>query len=568
MMPDDMVLQDMFQSARAQVAPQSRPEPAQAPPEAEWPFYCLGYDRDRFFLYTKEGRQVIAMSAKDLSSHGQLLKLADVNWFESNFASKEGFNARWVANELIRACYRAGVYDPDRVRGRGVWLDAGRSVMHLGDLLLVDGAEAALTDIKSRFIYEQGRPLTVTLGEPLTDDEGKKFLAMCRAVSWEDPTRDGSFFAGWVVSALIGGALMWRPHMWLLSDFGQGKSWVFNNIVTPILGNLALMAQGNTTESGIRGALGLDARPVLFEEAETQTEVDAARIQLVLNLARQASTEGSPPILKGTKDGGYNRFIVRGSFFMSSINAGLTQGADESRFVTVALVEGNPDQFDALKIAHAEASVPNMAGRMLARLLAMIPTVRANTEALADAIARTGAGRRVGDTLGTILACQMALVDQSQLTPEAAAKIVASREWIRNAAAEAKATPEWQRALAHLMQCEGMRRTVNGRTDNLTISELVGACRPSFGGDDTIDRRDADAQLRRMGMRVMDNNLVIGNRSTVIAGLFRGTPWSGGWLATLARVPGAWRGKEVRFTPAHKDKALVIPLSSILEDEA
>jgi hypothetical protein len=209
--------------------------------------------------------------------------------------------------------------------------------------------------------------------------------------------------------------------------------------------------------------------------------------------------------------------------------------------------------------------VPNLAGRLLARAMAMVPTIRANADALADAIARTGAGRRVGDTLGTLLACQLALVDSRQLTPDEATKMVEGREWVRTAAAEARVAPEWERALAHLMQAEGMRRSTAGRSDVLTVSELLGAC---LGRIEDPGPYDADMALRRMGMRVMDGRLMIGNRSTAVANLFRNTPWNSGWSATLARVPGAQRGVQVRFTPGFKDKALSIPVAFLMGDDA
>jgi len=548
----------LFEAAKQQVAP-----PPPKPDADQWPFTCLGYDRERFYLYTAEGKQVLAMSAKDLTSHGILLKLAKLRWWEGAFPGRESFNARMAADEIIRACYRAGVFNPDIVRGRGVWMDDGRRVMHLGDHLLVEGVATKLTDHKSRWIYEQSRPLAVKLGDPLTDEEGKRFLAMCRAVSWADPNRDGSLFAGWIVSALIGGALSWRPHLWLLAEGGSGKTWVHDNIIAPSLGPLALILQGKTTEAGVRGELGNDARPVMFDEAETQSDKDRERIQQVIDLARQASSEHAGPIVKGTKEGGSRRFIIRSSFLFASINAGLTQAADESRFITLTLANGTPDQFAALKRAHLEAVVPNFAGRLLARALQLAPVIRTNADRLAEAIARTGAGRRAGDTLGTVLACQMALLSQAEITAEQAEQVVASRQWVREAAAEAKVAPEWERALLHLMQAEGMRRNVNGRTEAVTISELIGVCRDGQGDIGLID---ADQALRRLGMRVMDDNLMLGNRASGVAERFRNTPWGAGWLATLARVPGARRGIEARFTPAHKDKALALPLSAIFRD--
>lgn len=556
-MPDDFSA--LFEQAKAQL------QPAPLPAASDWPFQCLGHDRGRFYLYTVEGRQVLSLSARDLTNTGDLLKLAPLRWLEGAFPGKESFNARAAADAVMRACYQSGVFNPDAMRGRGVWLDAGRRVMHLGDRLLVDGVETKLTAHRSAFIYEQARPLHITLGEPLTDAEGRAFLAMCRAVAWAEPTRDGSLFAGWIVSALIGGALAWRPHLWLLAEGGSGKTWVHDNIVAPALGELALILQGKTTEAGIRGELGHDARPVLFDEAETQSDMDRVRMQQAIDLARQASSEHAAPIVKGTKEGGSRRYIIRASFLFASINAGLTQAADESRFHTLTLLGGDAEQFAALKAAHLEAMVPNLSGRLLARAMAMVPTIRANADALADAIARTGAGRRVGDTLGTLLACQMALIDTRQLTPEDAAKVVEGREWVRLAASEARVAPEWERALAHLMQGEAMRRTTGGRTDSLTVSELIGVC---IGRHEDPGPLEADAALRRMGMRVQDGRLLIGNRSDAVAQRFRGTPWNAGWAATLARVPGARRGIEVRFTPAFKDKAISLPIEFLMGDEA
>lgn len=566
-MPDDF--STLFESAKKQLQPQPRPTPAPAPDESEWPFYCLGYDRDRYFLYTREGKQVITMSAKDLSSHGQLLKLARLAWLEGAFPGREAFNAKQAADEIIRACYRQGVYDPDRVRGRGVWIDAGRSVLHLGDRLIVDGVPTHLIEMESRFIYEQARQIPVELGEPLTDDEGKRFLALCRAVAWEDPNRDGSFFAGFIASAIIGGALPWRPHVWILSEFGGGKTWVQDNILSPALGGLALILQGKTTEAGVRGELGNDARPVFFEEAETQSEPDRVRMQQVIDLARQASSENSPPIVKGTKEGGSRRYVVRGSFLFASINAGLTQAADESRFAALRLEGGNPDQFATLKVAHQEAMVPNLHGRLVARLLALIPTIRANCDAIAEAIARTGAGRRVGDTLGTLIACQMALVDQRKLTTEEAAAMVAAREWVRLAAAEAKVAPEWERALSHLMQGEGMRRTVGSRQESVSIAGLIAAVN---GHDESLTAWDADLALRRMWMRVVDHRehgrcLMVSAKSDAVTQRFRPTPWGAGWLATLARIPGAHRNVAARMDDGTQ-KCLAIPLASIAQENS
>jgi putative DNA primase/helicase len=359
--------------------------------------------------------------------------------------------------------------------------------------------------------------------------------------------------------------MAWRPHLWLISEAGGGKSWVLDNLVKPLLRSLALQVQSKTTEAGIRGELGSDARPLIFDEAETQNDADRGRMQQVLDLARQASSEDGGTIIKGTREGGSKQYRIRSCFAFASVNLGLTQAADESRTVPIAIGAGTPEQFARLKALHAETMKPGFPARLLARTLSLIPTIRANADAIADAIARTGSGRRAGDTLGTLLAGAFSLTSSRILTPAEADKLLTERAWIKEAAEAARPDPEWRRALARLMQHQHRYTSSNGRPETASVSELIGAMVGAFG-EDMIRPGDADTALRRLGMRVIGETLCLGYRSEGIAGVFRGSPWDAGWLATIARTPKAEKGKAVRFGPAYQDKALAIPLEAIMGD--
>src|SRR3546814_12688673 len=76
--------------------------------------------------------------------------------------------------------------------------------------------------------------------------------------------------AGWIAIAVICGALNWRPHVWLTGSSGSGKSWLLDNVIRPLIGAIAVYCQSNSTEAGIRQTLATDARPVLFDEAESE----------------------------------------------------------------------------------------------------------------------------------------------------------------------------------------------------------------------------------------------------------------------------------------------------------
>ena len=96
---------------------------------------------------------------------------------------------------------------------------------------------------------------------------------------------------GWLSIALIGGALDWRPHVFLFGPPNTGKT-TLHNLVAALLTPMVVAADGQSTEAGIRQRQGPDALPVVVDEFETDTE--ARRLQSVLRLARSASSAESP----------------------------------------------------------------------------------------------------------------------------------------------------------------------------------------------------------------------------------------------------------------------------------
>ena len=58
---------------------------------------------------------------------------AFLSFWETLYPSKSGINWAVAASDLFEQQASNGVYDPERVRGRGAWLDEGRVIFHLGD---------------------------------------------------------------------------------------------------------------------------------------------------------------------------------------------------------------------------------------------------------------------------------------------------------------------------------------------------------------------------------------------------------------------------------------------------
>ena len=541
-------------------------------------FLPMGHDRGRFYFYSRAGGQVRDFGARDLQTVGALVELAPLVHWEREYPGKTGPNVREAGAALVSACHQAGIYDGDRLRGRGAWLDGQNSVLHLGDRLLVNGHDADLDALGGYAIYERARRLTVEYDAvPLPSAAASRLMNLCMALPFEDPASMGRLLAGWCVIAPVCGAMPWRPHLWLTSEAGAGKSWVWDNILRPLLGPVAMRVQSKTTEAYLRQRLGSDALPVLFDEFESQNERDRERIQQVLDLARQASSEDGAEIGKGGQDGRARSYRIRSCFAFASINLGLTQAADESRTVVLTLrpssdPETRQKEFDKVKLLHAEVMQAGFGAALLARTLKLLPTIRANAETFAQAIART-AGRRTGDTVGVLLAGAWSLRSPKLATTADAAEFVAEQKWVRDAVGRAAAEPEWRRALSFLAQQTLRVVRSNGKAEDIPVGELLdclAGLRPPPKGY-TVAKPDAELALTRSGIRYEETSdgavVCIASGAEQIKRWFAASPWAGGWAATVARAPEVTKlEKAKRFGPL-VSKGLCVPLTVMLGTE-
>lgn len=535
------------------------PQQTAQPTERKEGIAPLGHDRGTYYYLSMATGQVEAIQASQ-HSRGMLTHLASEAhyWQRTRFINKNGVDWHAAADDLMVRCRSVGIFDPNRLRGRGAWLDNNRPVLHLGDRCIVDGAEAGLLVDDSRHVYEHSTRLEMDLGDPLTTVEANRLRELCVAAPWEAPNHMGQLLAGWCVIAPVCGAMPWRPHLWLSSEGGGGKTWVLDNIIKPAIGPIALEVQSKTTEAGIRQTLGCDARPVIFDEAETQNERDRDRVQHVLDLARQASSEGGAAIIKGSANGKAMQYHIRSCFAFSSINVGMSQAADESRTVVLTLAP-DPDlnkrneSFAKLKALHTATITPGFSGRLLARTLSLLPTIRLNAVIFAEAIARSGKPRRTGDTYGVLMAGAWSLRSRLVATPEEADRMVAETQWVKDAVVKADVDPEWDRALSVLVQ----HRT-RYRHEDVPIGELITWARSN--------NDEAHGALIRLGIKLDPggHNLLISNRSTACADIFARTAWSASWQSTISRAPGARKdAANVRFA-GKQAKVLSVPMSHLI----
>jgi putative DNA primase/helicase len=548
------------------------PEPDHIPPDestpipppsiggVELPFRILGHNQGTFFYLPRGSKQIVELSASE-HKHLQLLQLAPDAWWNQIFASKDGPDWKAAANMLVQQSYDAGVFTPKRLRGRGAWLDGENIVLHVGDRLFVNGVPVAMSEFESRFIYEQGQPLEHSDAIPLTMPEAARLAELCDLLPWRHSIH-GMLLTGWCVVAPICGVLAWRPHVWISGPSGSGKTWVVTNIIDPLVGKTALQVQSATTEAGIRQALRSDALPVVFDEAESEDKTGQGRMQRILELARQASSETGAGIIKGTAGGRAMEFSVRSCFVFASIGIAAVQRADTSRITPLELSKRNGESgakaFADLKALWAETvGKPGFADGLRARALANARTIRANSKTLARAVAAKLGDQRIGDQLGALLAGAFAVTTDQQFTDEQAARRVDNLDW-SPFLPDATDTDEVQ-ALNVLM--DSHIRVDDGRGSyTASVGELI-----SQSQADVVDtvKDAAKATLLRHGIKVEDGWLTVSNSHHSLRRVFADTPWAGKWKDQLARVKGAEGRPATRFGPA-KHRAVSIPLAECM----
>jgi len=538
------------------------------------PFRCLGYNNGHYFYLPDCTRQVVSIKG-DQHSRGNLLCVAPLTYWERNYMGQQGPAWTLAGDRLMRKCESVGVYDPAKQRGRGAWFDNQRSVLHLGNKLIVDGTATTINDFETRFIYEAAPQLEYTVAKPLQNIEAIKLRQISDMLFWERPIYS-AFFAGWCVIAPVCGGLRNRPHIWLTGGAGTGKTAIIDSILVPCLGEIKLHAQSTTSGPGIRQTLGNDALPVLFDEFEANEAHDHARVQGVLELARQAFSDTNGRILKGGQTGRAQSYNVRSCFAMSSITVNLAQHADRTRVMVLGLAMPKDTETQTKEqhwatvcgLMRATFTEDWCAG-LRARTISIIPQIRANAETFAVAIASRIGNRRAGDQVGHLLAGAYSLSSTKLISAEGAQKWVDAQDWTEQCAQSSES--DERRCLAEILHHrirtdQGKERAVVELIEDYHAGQPDGIAARTE--DQIIGAEAADKLLRRFGIRVVHDDALVyfSDSHPGLKRILDKTPWGNSIARILKRIPGAIGRASMRFI-GPPTKATGIPLKEILGEE-
>lgn len=526
-------------------------------------FRCLGYNDNYYYLYQFEKKQIKVMTNSEFTTAG-FLSLAPEEYWMMTYPAKTGFNKQTAANDLIRDCYRAGIYDPTKVRGRGAWLDDGRTVYHFGSHLRVNGVSTPVHQIKSQFVYPLAQSFKFSECAPMSDQDGAILLETAKMFRWNKPA-SAALLLGWCALAPLCGALRWRPHIWLTGGAGCGKSTILNEYIHHLMGGLDIFAQGNSTEAGIRQELHLDALPVVFDETEQNNDREESRMQNILSLIRQASTESGAVTLKGTASGESMKFLIRSMFCLSSIGVGIKHQADYERLTILSLRKKSDDadsagSWETLKARLITMKLdPSLPDRFFMRALTMLPTTTHNIEIFVRVASKRFNSVREGDQYGTLLAGCWSMLKDSIATESEAAALIDSFDWEEYR--ENAEMDDSSRALQTLMES---RIKIAGCPD-VSLHEIIrcAVSGTSPSGAEKLDKIMAEAILNRHGMKTKSGLILISNRSQAVADLFRHTTYATDWRNQILRCNGVKRHPVTERFSGTPSKCIEIPVESV-----
>lgn len=529
-------------------------------------FTVLGYDHDEYYFFSHAKQQVMCRKRGDLKGTGLLELANDQNWWELNFpGTKGGIDNDAAFSWILHVAHSRGVYDPTNVRGRGAWLDDGRVVYHLGDGLLVDGAEVGIAEISSCYVYPRSRRMPRPSPAPLSKEEGRKLHDVARKVRWARPG-SAVLMTGWTFLAPICGALKWRPHIWITGPAGSGKSTIQRDFCNALTRGFNRYAQGNSTEAGIRQALRSDALAVLVDEFESNNEREKQRTENVLSMIRQASSESQAETMKGTQHGEGMNFHIRSMFCLASINVNLEKQADRDRITKLSIRVPAKDDAETDHWVELEADLKaivddeELPARLISRALGMLPTIIAGVKVFTKVAARIFRSQRMGDQYGALMAGCWCMCNDTVPTEAEAEAMITRYSWD-----EHTEDSDHDDAVEALQTIMATKVKVGGNSPDFTMAELLREAH-SIRRLGKIEQAFAEDMLSRNGIKLEEaaGRILVGINNKTLKAMLKDTPYSTDIRGQLLRIKGAERFENTRSFGGVASRCIAIPLDMAL----
>lgn len=469
-----------------------------------------------------------------------------------------GWRPEQVRAALIRAAHEAGVIDvTDTLRGRGAHRgEGGELIWHLGDRVLVSprpGAAGKFTEHApgkiGSHVYPRGGALPGPVATPIPASHSPARAlrtGILGSWNWERGELDARLLVGWIGAAMVGGALDWRPTIWIAGAKGTGKTTA-SAVIKALIGERAMISTADASAAGIHQKLGQQTLPVLRDEAEA--EEDPRAMQNNIRLARNASS--GTAIVRGGANHQSSSFRVRSCFGFLSINTPPLLPQDRSRVTPLNLRElpsGQP-------LPRIDLSVlATWGAQMRRRLLDGWPRLPALIETFRAGLFAVGHTARAADQLGTLLAIGDLIEHDLEPSDRDGNPVQSLCEQLKPSTLTEIADDVGDEfaMLQHLLSSTiDPWRNGTGGTVAEWIRKAVVATQPALIDDSSAAPapHDAARTIERYGLKIHrhagQRYLFIITMHAGLSEIFAGTHWAGrsgavgGWTQAARRLPGA-----------------------------
>ncbi|EFO29127.1 hypothetical protein TRICHSKD4_4942 [Roseibium sp. TrichSKD4] len=508
------------------------------------PVYPLGFDGENYYYIDTKG-QVFCTGDKAMGVE-RLQKLFSRHedflcWAWPAFSKKKevvGFKAEEVRRDLFAAAHEKGGWQPNElVRGRGAWrTDDDRLVLHCGEYLWMDGRLRDTGEVGAYFYMRRpGGMVPWDQPVPHEDNPAMEIFRMLRTWNMERGNVDAMLTLGWLGVAMLGGALEWRPSIFVVGEAGSGKSELIR-LLKIILGR-GLVSTTNATEAGLYQYLGYDSLSIWIDEIED--EDDPAQSAKVYKMARDAAS-GSVRIRGGADHKGVE-FMARSAFGFSGINPPPIPVANLTRLAIIQLGQLISKDGIVPKLSEPETTGP----RLLRRLADQWTDFPKIYEQYRTVLRVAGHDSRGQNTFGTFLACAHLLLGDDGLED---LELPFERLDFWGSALAADIVPELQDKEATWLECLNVIRTTPidnySHGQRQTVAQIIEELKLAQIEEGPARSRLANADIGLLGKGMVGEGygLAIPNKSPVLARMlskskFGGESGSGSWAWALRRGP-------------------------------
>lgn len=502
-----------------------------------------------------------------------------------------GFDQGQASRGLIEECVRKGIFDPaGKIRGAGAHRGSNDAlIIHCGDTVMrrrlringeADDIEYFDPGLHGEHVYPTAPAIPRPWPEPVGVEVGERLRAVIASWRWRRPLLDPLLIVGGIGASMTGGALDWRPNIWVTGGAGTGKSTLNGKrgLLDQLTGK-GKLASVDTSAAGIRQRLRNSTVPVFLDELEA--DADGRKTKQIIELARVASSGGDAH--RGGQDHQATEFTLQSVFWASSILIPSMETQDRSRWAVCALdplrAGDTPPNMRALRL-------PEMGRQILRRMVDGWARWDETLAAYRSALADLGHKARACDQFGTLLACAD-LVLYDALPDDRTIAEIAGLCDMRSLREVSESAADHEDCLQHLVTTMVQAR---GGDERESIGSWIGSavqemCAPQIAAEHKHHRRLQEIGIKIVSVKVnaagddgrpvrvgteiwtpgKPGFVAIANTHQAIAGVYHGQKWQNGvWAQSLSRFPGAVEGVTLKFGRLAL-RGTLVPLDQVID---